>query len=195
MEQTPILCHGSTCDRQSLSPDAEGILCGGLIVGLPRTAPRTAALSWHLRSQGEARWVAFGVIWYRHFVPWLHICCRVGKRQTLPFKTQGCQHLPFAVRKTWRKKEDVATHYVAFIKYLTKGLTLAVSIWFKNKDFCLFKVGSSAWQQSDRSSVHPWGVYLYMALYAALQENLWKKKSYLCRITANDLNRRYSFLI
>lgn len=182
MERTPILCHGSTCDRQSLSADAEGILCGGLIVGLPRTAPRTAALSW-CWSQGEARWVTFGVIWYRHFVPWLHICCRVGKWQTLPFKTQGRQHLPFAVRKTWRKKEDVATHYVACIKYLAKGLTLAVSIWFKNKDFCLFKVGSDVKILPDSNLIGPQSILevcICIWLYMKRCKKICGKKNHIC---------------
>lgn len=90
---------------------------------------------------------------YRHFVLWPHICCHVGKQQTLPFKTHKCQHLPFAVRKTWEKKEDTAIPYVAYIKYLANGLALAVSICFKNKDFCFSKVHSEGKILPDSSNL------------------------------------------
>lgn len=112
--------HGdTTCDRQSLSPDAEEIFCGGLIHGQQPSADAGVKMR-----QSELALVSSGT----------DILCSdltsalVGKWQTLPFKTQGCQHLPFAVRKTWEKKEDIAIHCVACIKYLAKGLALAVSI-------------------------------------------------------------------
>lgn len=185
----------TTCDRQSLSPDAEGIFCGGVIVGLLRTAPWTAALGWcwSRMRQGE---LALG---YRHFVLWPHICCHVGKQQTLPSKTHECQHLPFTVRETWEKKEDTAIHYVAHIKYLANGLALAVSICFKNKDFCFFKVHSEGKILPDSSNlIGPQSILkvcICIQLYMQPGKKICKKKYISVQDTSKLLKQEVHFFL
>lgn len=186
-----MLWSTRTLLRDGLLTRSEGIYCGVPIVGLPCTAPWTAALSrcWSQDvRQSVLALVSSGT----------DISCSDLTSSVLWENNKLCLSQCRDVNIFLLRKERTHSHYVAYMKYLAKGLALAVSNWFKNKDFCLFRVGCEGKILPDSSNLIGPQSILQVCICTQLYMQPWKKicikNLYLCRIPVNYLNRRSNFL-